>query len=238
MRIHHSTVLLATVLCGLATASAGIIALDGGTMAVMAQQGDPPAFQYALAPQGPTYPQSQTASATAGASWGTATYTIDSNLITLTTSFHRDGSYVNDNQLSVVSAFGSLNFTVDADSHYELTGQHALTGDQRVSMQVILDNLTTGVRLFRHYQYSEYTPDEVLNLGQPDGEFSELTGDAIGPLVAGHQYALNFSYQIVNPLGADAGADSIGNLHVILLPEPGTALLLLALGTLGVLRRR
>lgn len=232
--------LLASIaaLCVFSTAaSAGIVALNGGTMALTAQQGNPFVYKFGMAPQGPTYPQSQTGSATAGNSYGSATYTIDSNLITLTSSFHRDGSFTDISKASVISAFGSLNFTVDQDSYYSLSGEHALTGGQRVSMQVIFDDVTTGVRCFRNYQYSENSLNEVLTLGQPTGEHAELTGDIIGPLVAGHRYSLSFNYQIANPLGADGGASSVGNLYVTLCPEPGSALLLV-LGALATVRRR
>lgn len=237
MSTRHWMALIALAACGLAAASAGIVALDGGTMAVMVQQGSPYDFRYATAPQGPNYPQTQSGSAATAASSGSATYTIAQNLITLTTTFHRDGSYVNDGQLSAVSVIGSLNFTVDADSYYALSGQHTLTGSQLISMQAIFDDLTTGTREFRHYQYSEQTPNEVLNVGQADGEYNEMTGTPIGPLVAGHHYSLSFSYQIANPLGADSGASSLGSMNVILCPEPASALLL-ALSMLRIRRHR
>jgi len=237
MNITRCTVVVALMGCILAPASAGIVALDGGPMAVIAQQGNPYQFQYAMAPQGPTYPQSQSGSATAGNSSGSATYTIDRNLVTLTTQFQRDGSYFNDSLVSTTYAMGAMEFTVDADSYYALSGQHVLTGGQRISLQVNFDDLTTGTRPFHQYQYSEQTPNEVLNVGQADGEYSEMTGTAVGPLVAGHRYSLSFNYAIVNPLGADGGASAIGGLNVILCPEP-TSGLLLALGVLGLLRRR
>lgn len=237
MTARPGIALIALAGCGLAAASAGIVALDGGTMAVIAQQGMPFDFRYVTAPQGPDYPPSQSGIAATAASSGSATYTIARHLITLTTTFHRDGLYLSDGMLGTVSAFGSRNFTVDADSYDALSGQHALTGSQRIRMQVIFDGLTTGARAFRHYQCSENTPHEVLHLGQSDGEYSDLAGAPIGPLVAGHRDSLSFNYQIANPRGTDAGASSVGSLNVILCPEPANALLL-ALSMLGIRRRR
>jgi hypothetical protein len=223
--------------CGVAAASAGIVEVTGGSMSIIAQQGDPFTFDYVSVPVDATVPQYQSGTATAGASTGDAGYYVHNYGIALWSAFERDGSYMNDSMLSQVSLLGGLNFTVDQDSSYVLTGFHALSGEQRVSMQVSLMDLTDDIQLCRDYQYSENAPDELLRLGQPDGEFNSFTGSATGSVVAGHEYSLSFSYQLVNSLGADDGASSLGAIGLVILPEPSTALLM-ALGLLGVLRRR
>jgi len=237
MTTRHWTAAFLLIACGLTSASAAITSVEGGAVTVLAQQGLPYQIQYTNAPAGSGVPQTQTANVAAGASSGAVQYTIASNSVAVSTSCQRDGSYQNDSLLSYVSIFGSLEFTVDADSSYTIWGQHALSGAQRVSLLVSFTDVTTSTSLFSNSQYSEYTPNELLVVGQLTGESNNLTGSLTGPVVAGHQYRLVLSYMIVNPLGTDAGASSLGDVNVAISPEP-TSGLLLALGLLGFARRR
>jgi len=232
---HWAAVIL--VACSVAAASAGISSVDGGSVLLVAEQGDPSLSQYSMLPPLATIPQTRSGSATAGASDVSLQYRIRTTGLAFTSSMDRDGSYVDDNLVSMACFFGGMDFTVDADSTYTISGQHALTGSQRVTAQVYFTDLTANTTLFSDYQYSEYTTDEVLVLGQLTGEYNDLSGAATGPLIAGHQYSLSFNYMIVNPLGTDTGASSVGNINVAISPEP-TSALLLALGLIGMLRRR
>lgn len=130
-------------------------------------------------------------------------------------------------------SYGYIYFGVDTDAFYELSG--AYTAIDPEARHVILDvyfyDLTQGVLLFASAQDSYgATPNESFTLGETGGDFTNfLEGSLSGPLVAGREYRLYYGALIGDqPLPAVQTASASGFVNFAIVPEPGTAGILLA----------
>jgi len=128
------------------------------------------------------------------------------------------------------SAWGTLLFTANANTTYDLAGWFNVTaggsfyhGD--ASFRSVLKNVTTGVSLSESSQRSiSGIPGANFVLGGSQGSFNFLTGSLTGNLVSGDQYEWAWYANLTSR--GDDGASALGNLTLTIdaatVPEPTT----------------
>lgn len=141
----------------------------------------------------------------------------------------------------------SLEFTVDVDSPYEMSGFLKVTDvsptqSGLVILAAALYDSSSGEIPFLGHQQSVATHDEELTIGglSGDDENSLHPGSSVtGMLLADHTYALTHHFTIA-AISSDAGAGALGNitLKIGTVPEPSTFALCSILAALGLIRRR
>lgn len=131
-----------------------------------------------------------------------------------------------------------VQFTVDQDTPYALSGFYNLAGLERLTFKGVLTDVTTAQALFRNQQESYSTANENFTLGEtngdtPYGELSQfLSGDLTGTLTGGHTYELEYNFLVSHWVGSGQTADANGQIVLQIgaaIPEPST---LAALGGL------
>jgi hypothetical protein len=127
--------------------------------------------------------------------------------------------------------------------NYLLEGVYATPDDEgRYFWQIasLLDT-TTSSSLFYGRQESRATPSESFTLGLEEGDYHNfVSGSLTGALVAGREYGLHYQNWIQDPflLQPTNSASATGFLRLtVVVPEPGTGLLLLT-GLLSLALRR
>jgi hypothetical protein len=154
--------------------------------------------------------------------------------------------FVGSNRDSGSTGGGVLQFTTPQNMPYTIAGNLVVTDSGTDATDVLLyarlrDN-TAGQDLFLSNQISTNTLNETLTIGQANGETNTTSGSATGTLLAGHDYTLEYGFELTNPANApstDGGASARGTF-VFAVPEPGAAGAVVGLlaGTLGRTRRR
>jgi hypothetical protein len=136
-----------------------------------------------------------------------------------------------------------IHFAVDQNIGYDITGLMTATDPdgRRVHFEAELLDITAGTTVFHSVQESQATPNEVFSLGLTQGDYDNLlVGNAIGTLVAGHEYRWLMSAFVQSvPSMSAGGGSATASVTLSFVPEPSTALLLgLGLGALATARRR
>ena len=114
-----------------------------------------------------------------------------------------------------------------------MAGTYAISGNYdavrpvglRVSSNVFLSDLTTGVTLFRDFAESENTVNESFSIGAgAEGDFQNIdAGTPIGDLIVDHQYLFLFDQLIQNlTLDNDPGS-ATGTVALEIGPPSGPA---------------
>jgi hypothetical protein len=113
-----------------------------------------------------------------------------------------------------------VNFTVTADTPYAATGHYYvqdndLTQPGKVFYDTYLADLTAGsFFFFQSYDESLHTPDVMFELGDNQGDTTNIVyGSFSGMLAANHEYQLFHCYYIQSILSpTDGGATATGTL--------------------------
>ena len=163
-------------------------------------------------------PSSGSVNAGAGESRTTTDYTLSNADFEFTFDHARTGA-----PYAYSESYGSLKFSVDANSGYVLEGVYTATDETgwRTAMEIHLYDWTAGDYLFQNFQGSTFTPNESFTLGLEDGDLSpELLGSLTGNLIAGHQYQLYFLIDISNYTNQlTTPATASGTLSLSFVPE-------------------
>ena len=147
---------------------------------------------------------------------------------------------------SRASSTGNIYFKSDTDITFSASGAYSVLDSvgRKVSLNVYLYDFTAGSYLFRSNQVSQSTANESFVLGGIGGDSINTSfGSLVGQILAGNVYAFHYEALIENvPAGSVAGATALGSIQLLLIPEPGTAVLmsfgLVGLGVSGSRRRR
>lgn len=138
-----------------------------------------------------------------------------------------------------------IRFTVDADTTYSATGAFSAIDPlgQRLWFQVFLRDRGTMQSLFWSEQDSQMLPNPSLALGgsgSAGGVFNDywytgrMSGSLEGELIAGREYQLWIQAIASDMLFSEPTTTyAQGHFSMVVLPEPGTALLL-SLGLFGI----
>jgi hypothetical protein len=136
-------------------------------------------------------------------------------------------------------------FSVDQDTAYEIVGSYNVsdTEGRGVYFRTYLQDITGApTMLFESSQYSNHTPDESFTAGLLEGDTSNLlSGAPTGTLIAGRTYRFyaDAALESYPDVLRTTTASGTGNLALIFVPEPSSALLVgLGLAVMGALRRR
>ena len=127
-------------------------------------------------------------------------------------------------------SWGYLEFSVDQELPYTITGAYAMTGGNRIGLAAVLTDFSTGSTFFSNSQESRYKATEVFHVGGTGGDYgNDLSGNQSGTLLANHTYWFLYSADITNLGAADSGASALGDLTLWIntqpIPVPGAALL-------------
>ena len=139
---------------------------------------------------------------------------------------------------------GEILFSVDEEVAYDLSGFLQVFDDRDpgdVVLFVSLTDTTDDDVLFSQVLFSRDTSDQNFQLGVANGDTrNELLGSLTGSIAAGNVYELEYAAQIANGGDFAGGSSSgFGTVELRLIPEPTTALLLVAgLAGLAAQRRR
>ncbi len=140
-----------------------------------------------------------------------------------------------------------MEFTVNTNSSYSISGFYDITGLAESKFLVGLADITDSILLFRENSVSRNTVDESHNLGDvTDGDFAnELDGLLTGNLIAGHDYVLSFDSFInahdgLNEYESIASASGNVTLSITAVPLPAAVWLFGSglIGLIGVARRK
>ncbi len=174
---------------------------------------------------GTAIPTNTSISATVGAN--TSTVDIDYSVSGGQTTLSHDMTQTRDGtQFSYARSFdGSLYFTVDVDTQYQVSGNFSVTDtDNTDSGAVHLDSYlidnTASSYLLENIQQSHGTTNESFTLGLQEGDYSNtFSGSLTGLLFAGHSYQwASTAYTTAFP-DADSGASALGNFTLTIGTE-------------------
>lgn len=181
--------------------------------------------------------------ATAGNSSAADKFRVKYTGIIQEVNFTRDGSGDSSGPYDSKSlAFAYSDFTIDADTPYELFGRLSDSGSGGLYYYVYLFDLDTGKYLFENYQSSYGVNGESLTLGEEGGTSNTLFGSLTGTLLAGHSYQF-YAYQFTSaPSFGDDGSFASGHtvldLGLTFVPTPNALVLaFLAIPFLHITRR-
>lgn len=136
---------------------------------------------------------------------------------------------------------GRIDFVLTGALEYSVAGSFSLSGARRIRLDVSVMDLSVYPEQFvyRGWHESTMTAGESFALGMAGGDLiSEEVGDLSGALSAGTPYKLSYHYLIENyPAGSADPASAVGTLNFTLVPEP-SALIILGVGGLILMRRR
>jgi hypothetical protein len=170
--------------------------------------------------------------------------------------FHVEVDFLRSGNIdSFNAARGDVFFQVTENSSFSFDGMYGLQGSGRIGFVPRVRDLTvsggsSGI-VYLNQQLSNHTLNQQFNLGGVAGDSSnELVGSLPGALVPGHEYLMQYSFDIGTPPGGDAGAAANGYLDFTItpgappdqvIPEP-TSLAIFGFGALGLvavgIRRR
>ena len=154
------------------------------------------------------------------------------------------------------NASGDIHFQVTEESTADVDGLFSLDGAGRIRADIKLRDLTisggSAGFIYSSLQQSLATSDEVFQVGGLAGDDkNSLVGSLPVPLVPGHEYLIDYHFDIITPAYGDAGASAVGNLEVIIaadsggggvIPEPSSlivwSLIILTFAGIGWQRRR
>lgn len=140
------------------------------------------------------------------------------------------------------SSQGVIFFSIDLDALYHISGSYGFVGLgwREIQISAWLFDLTAGVELFQNSQQSGATANESFLLGEEGGDsFNSLSGSLVGELLAGHIYRFTYFTAIGSSEAGDDNASAAGNIHLAVVPEPGSGtLLLVGLFAMGVFAPR
>jgi len=137
---------------------------------------------------------------------------------------------------SAAIARALLFFRVDQDVTYSFSGNYDMTGAARqTTLRVDLTDMGSNTPVYSEFHYSTSTNGKSFELGTPGGDvLAALTGSRQGPRVAARRYRLLLSASLSGESTGQAFATGV--MHMV-LPEPGTGLLVMA-GLLVLASRR
>jgi hypothetical protein len=134
-------------------------------------------------------------------------------------------------------------FSVDDNVAYMAEGVLSATDSVGgpIRFEVLIYDRTIGSYLLESDRASIATPNEIFRLGETGGDYkNDFAGALAGTLIAGHEYALLYSFDVAKGLQYPEGeipeysdATFSGNISLSFsaIPEPSTGLLV----TLGLL---
>ena len=120
-----------------------------------------------------------------------------------------------------------IQFTIDEDTPYALSGFYNLAGLDAVQLECKLTDTTASQVLFNNKQRSNNTPNQHFTLGELEGDYAPttyLSGDLTGMLTGGHTYKLAYHFFIMHR-GSNQSAGADGQIRLQIgsaIPEPST----------------
>jgi hypothetical protein len=236
MRTFRWLGIAAALLLNAASAQAGVVLNPGSgntSLSVRADDGIFPFSSFTLDQFESIpfpFPFSDSHTAFDGAASASSTYQLSEAGFEITFEHTRAG---NNSASGEAQSYGQIFFSVDADAFYDFSG--AYTAIDPEGRHVILgaslyDMTLGGVQIFESWQDTYgTTPNENFILGETGGDSNDLSGSPSGPLIAGHEYRVYYGALIADrPLPAVQTATASGFVRFAIVPEPGTAGLLLA----------
>lgn len=173
-------------------------------------------------------------SATRGANHSSGTYSVDGSGFSMTFDHTRSELQTSSPVVNGVNTTAELLFTVDTPGQYVLDGVFDFVDPvgKRAYLQVFLSDQTSGSLLYNKFDENQSATNESFRV---DANF---TGALIGNLVPGNDYRL-WVQAVSSDMLSSTPSTSTGSgyFNFLVVPEPGTGLLVLV-GLASLARRR
>lgn len=150
--------------------------------------------------------------AASGGNNGNASYLLNDDQFTINFTNTRASLYRSASMIT-----GTLNFHVDVNTDYFLSGSYSVVdpSGRMISAYLSLREEMGGV-LFENLQQSDHTPNENFMLGLEEGDLANaLSGSLMGTLAADTVYVLTYEYYIeAIPTAAFEAATAEGSINL------------------------